>query len=52
MFESNLAKSSILAVTQVDNIHLHAGVLGCTIDSFPTTYLSLPFDAKFKEKSI
>lgn len=47
-----MAKSSILDVSQVDNIHLLAGGLGGTIDSFPTTYLGLPLGAKFKEKSI
>ena len=48
----NLAKSSILPVGQVDNIHLLAGVLGCRVDSFPTYYLGLPLGAKFKDKSI
>lgn len=38
----NLAKSSIVAMGQVENILLLAGVLGCNIDSFPTTYLGLP----------
>ena len=45
----NLAKSSILPVGQVNNIHL---LLGCNIDSFPTSYLGLPLGAKFKEKVI
>jgi len=48
----NLSKSSILPVGQVDNIQLLAGILGCTIDSFPTSYLVLPLGAKFKNKSI
>ena len=48
----NLAKSAILPVGQVDNIQLLAGVLGCTVDSFPTYYLGLPLGAKFKDKSI
>jgi len=29
-----------------------AGVLGCKVDAFPTTYLGLPLSAKFKEKAI
>jgi len=31
---------------------LLAGILGCSIDSFPTSYLDLPLGAKFKDKSI
>ena len=48
----NLAKSSILPIGHMDNIQLLASVLGCNIDAFPTTYLGLPLDAKFKEKAI
>jgi len=47
-----LAKSCILPVGQVDNIQLLVGVLGCTVDSFPTYYLDLPLGAKFKNKYI
>ena len=36
----------------MDNIHLLAGVLGCSIDSFPSSYLGLLLGAKFKDKSI
>ena len=48
----NLSKSSILPVGQVDNLQLLAGVLGCSIDSLPSSYLGLPLGAKFKDKSI
>ena len=48
----NLAKSSILPIGHVDNIHMLAGVLGCKVEAFSTTYLSLPLGAKFKEKAI
>jgi len=48
----NLAKSVILLVGQVNNILLLAGLLGCKIDSFPSSYLGLPLGAKFKEKAI
>ena len=48
----NLAKSCILPIGYVDNIQLLAGVLGCNIDAFSTTYLGLPLGAKFKEKAI
>ena len=48
----NLAKSSLLPVGELDNIQLLAGVLGCSIDSFPSTYLGLPLGARFKEKAI
>ena len=47
-----MAKCSILPVGQVDDILVLVGVLGCTIDAFPTNYLGLPFCARFKEKSI
>jgi len=36
----------------VDNNQLLAGVLGSTMDSFPTYYLGLSMGAKFKDKSI
>ena len=42
----------VVVVHQVDNIQLLAGVLGCTVDSFPTYYLGLPLGAKYKNKSI
>jgi len=48
----NLAKSSIMPIGHVGNIQLLAGVLGCNVDAFPTTYLCLPLGAKFKEKAI
>ena len=48
----NLPKSSILPVGQVDNIQLLAAILGCSIGSFPSSYLDLPLGAKFKDKSI
>jgi len=34
----------------VNNILLLAGVLGCYIDSFPSSYLGLPLGVKFKDK--
>jgi len=48
----NLAKSYILPVGHLNNIHLLTGVLGCNIDAFPTTCSSRPLGAKFKEKAI
>lgn len=48
----NVAKRSILPVGQMDNIQLLVGVLGCNIDTSPTTYLGLPLDAKFKKNTI
>jgi len=48
----NLAKSSLLPAGEVDNIQLLAGVLGCSIGSFPSTYLGLPLGVRFKEKAI
>ena len=37
----NLAKSSLIPLGEVESIQLLAGVLGCNIDSSPTTYLGL-----------
>jgi len=48
----NLNKSSILPVGEVDTAHVHTDILGCGLDSFPSSYLGLPLGAKFKEKSI
>ena len=48
----NLSKSSMLPVGRVDNILLLAGILSCSIDFFPSSYLGLPLGAKFKDKSI
>jgi len=47
----NLAKSSILPVVR-SITQLLAGVLGCSIDSFPTSYLVLLRGTKFKNQSI
>lgn len=48
----NLYKTSILPIGEVDNTHLLAGILGCGVESLPTSYLGLPLGAKFKEKSM
>ena len=48
----NLPKSSILPVGHFDNVQILTGVLGCKIESLPTTYLGLPLGAKFKENAI
>jgi len=45
----DLAKKLYLRVTQVESVPLLGGV---TIYSFPTSYLSLPLEAKFKENPI
>jgi len=37
---------------EVDDTHVLTGILGYGLDSIPSSYLTLPFDAKFKEKSI
>jgi len=39
-------------VGEEENIQLLAGVLGCSIDYFPSTYLGLPLGARFKEQAI
>ena len=48
----NLSKSFILPIGQVDNIQLLVGVLGCSTDSLPSSYLGLPLGAKFKDEFI
>lgn len=44
----NMVKSLIYPVNVVPSLEELAGIMGCGIGSFPTTYLGLPLGAKYK----
>ncbi|XP_047259647.1 uncharacterized protein LOC124892403, partial [Capsicum annuum] len=48
----NMLKSVIYPVNEVLNLEELAGILGCSIGEFPTTYLGLPLGAKYKSTAI
>ncbi|CAN1332114.1 Putative ribonuclease H protein At1g65750 [Linum perenne] len=48
----NLHKSSLFPVGEVPNAHTLAELVGCKLESFPTTYLGLPLGAKGNSKGI
>ncbi|XP_070015961.1 uncharacterized protein [Nicotiana sylvestris] len=47
-FHINMLKSVIYPVNEVHNMEELAGILGCSIGTFPTTYKGLPLGGKFK----
>lgn len=48
----NMAKSVIYSVNEVPNLEELAGIMGCGIGHFPTTYLGLPLGAKYKATEV
>jgi len=48
----NMQKSKIYQVNEVPNLEELAGIMGCSIDTFPTKYLGLPLGAKFKDAGV
>ncbi|XP_019239934.1 PREDICTED: uncharacterized protein LOC109219918 [Nicotiana attenuata] len=48
----NMLKSFIYPVNDVPNLEELSNTMGCTIGSFPTTYLGLPLGAKYKNTEI
>ncbi|CAN1815396.1 Putative ribonuclease H protein At1g65750 [Linum perenne] len=48
----NLHKSSLFAIGDVPNAVQLAALIGCRLDSFPTTYLGLPLGARANSKDI
>lgn len=48
----NLSKSRIFSMGQVLNIDIMAELLGCQVDSLPSTYLGLPLGHSFKRKDV
>jgi hypothetical protein len=50
--KTNLAKSELVPVGNVDNVAGLAGILGCGVASLPLKYLGLPLGASYKAKHI
>lgn len=48
----NMSKSVMYPVNDVPNLEESFNIMGCTIGSFPTTYLGLPLGAKYKNTKI
>lgn len=48
----NRLKSVIYPVNEVQNLEELAEILGCSIGTFPTTYLGLSVGAKFKSEAV
>lgn len=48
----NLYKSRIFGVGQVSNLRRLTKVIGCQVDSLPTSYLGLPLSSCFKCKEV
>ena len=48
----NLDKSEIIAVGRVENVEELALEFGCKVSKFPSSYLGLPLDARYKEEAI
>ena len=48
----NLAKSSLIPIGEVPNIHLLARFFGCEVCALPSTYLGLPLEASFKSIAV
>lgn len=50
--KTNLAKSELVLVGNVDNVAGLARILGCGVASLPLKYLDLPSGAPYKAKHI
>jgi hypothetical protein len=50
--KTNLAKSELVLVGNVDNVARLAGILGCGVASLPLKYLGLHLGASYKAKHI
>ena len=48
----NLAKSAIIPIGEVLDLHQLAHFFGCGVDSLPSTYLGLPHGAPYKSKIV
>lgn len=44
----NLCKSKLIRVGSILHLHLLTNLLGCQVESLPTSYLGLPLGAKFR----
>ena len=50
--EVNVAKSEMVPIGEVNNVHALAEVLGCRVGALPMTYLGMPLGAPHKSPSI
>ena len=44
----NLAKSEMVPIGEVNNVHVLAKILGCRVGALPMTYLGMPLGASYK----
>ena len=44
----NVAKSEMVPIGEVNNVHALAEILGCTVRALPMTYLGMPLGASHK----
>ena len=48
----NVAKSELVPIGEVNNVHVLAEILGCRVGALPMTYLGMPLGASHKSPSI
>ena len=48
----NVAKSELVPIGEVNNVHVLAEILGCRVGALPMTYLGMPLWASHKSPSI
>ena len=48
----NVAKSEMVPIGEVNNMHALAEILGCRVGALPMTYLGMPLGASLKSLSI
>ena len=48
----NVAKSELVPIGEVNNVHILAEILGCRVGALPMTYLGMPLWASHKSPSI
>ncbi|XP_065634088.1 uncharacterized protein LOC136069461 [Quercus suber] len=48
----NVAKSEMVPIGEVNNLHALAEILGCRVGALPMTYLGMPLEASHKSPSI
>lgn len=48
----NIAKSEMVLIGEVNNVHALAEILGCRVGTLPMTYLGMPLGVSYKAPSI
>ena len=51
-FKVNVAKSKMVPIGEVNNVHALAKILGCRVGARPMTYLGMPLGGSHKSPSI